>query len=62
MDGGANIYAENEFDTPDNSNRHLFLGTTFLFIRVAIHSAVRVFTGEADEIATQNLRLLRKKY
>jgi hypothetical protein len=32
---------------------------TFLFLRVAIHSAVRVFTGEADEIATQHLRLLR---
>jgi hypothetical protein len=26
----------------------------FLLFRVAIHSAVRVFTGEADEIATQN--------
>jgi hypothetical protein len=31
----------------------------FVFLRVAIHSAVRVFTGEADEIATQHLRLLR---
>jgi len=36
--------------------------TPFLFLRVAIHSAVRVFTGEADEIATQHLRLLRQSY
>jgi hypothetical protein len=28
--------------------------TPFLFLRVANHSAVRVFTGEADEIATQS--------
>jgi hypothetical protein len=35
---------------------------TFLFLRVAIHSAVRVFTGEADEIATQHLRLLRLNF
>ena len=26
---------------------------------VTIHSAVRVFTGEADAIVTQNLRFLR---
>ena len=58
-DGGANICAENELDMLDNSNRHFSLVDTFLFLRVAIHSAVRVFTGEADEIATQHLRLLR---
>jgi len=29
------------------------------YLRAAIHSAVRVFTGEADEIAAQKLRLLR---
>jgi hypothetical protein len=27
----------------------------FVFICAAIHSAVRVFTGEADEIAVQSL-------
>jgi len=50
---------ENEFDTPDYSNRHLLLDAAFLFLRAAIHSAVRVSTGEADEIAAQHLRLLR---
>jgi len=58
-DGGANICAENECDIPDNSDRHFSLADIYIFLRVAIHSAVRVFTGEADEIATQNLRFLR---
>jgi hypothetical protein len=58
-DGGANICAENELDTFDNSGRQKFIAVVTLFLRVAIHSAVRVFTGEADEIVTQNLRLLR---
>jgi len=58
-DGGANICAENEFDTVDNSDRQKFIAVVPLFLRVAIHSAVRVFTGEADEIATQHLRFLR---
>jgi len=53
-DGGANICAENEIDTLDNINTHVSLCNIFLLLRVAIHSAVRVFTGEADEIATQS--------
>jgi hypothetical protein len=36
------------------NNQHIALVGLLLFIRVAIHSAVRVFTGEADEIATQH--------
>jgi len=41
-DGRATLCAENEIDKPDNSSRQFPLGDTFLFLRVAIHSAVRV--------------------
>jgi hypothetical protein len=40
-----------------NTNHERFLAV--LNFRVTIHSAVRVFTGEADEIGTQYLRFLR---
>jgi hypothetical protein len=36
-------------------NTPLLLLQTFIFLRVAIHSAVHVSMGEADEIATQSL-------
>jgi hypothetical protein len=36
-------------------NTHIPFCETFLFLRAAIHSAVRVFTGEADEIAAQSI-------
>jgi hypothetical protein len=36
-------------------NTHIPLSGAFLFLRAAIHSAVRVFMGEADEIAAQSL-------
>ncbi len=36
-------------------NTDISLCGTLLFLRAAIHSAVRVFTGEADEIAAQSL-------
>jgi hypothetical protein len=50
MDGGANICAE---ATQFSSAKNLFFAdeNEHLFIWAAIHSAVRVFTGEADEIA-----------
>jgi hypothetical protein len=36
-------------------NKPLPLLQTFIFLRAAIHSAVRVPTGEADEIAAQKI-------
>jgi len=36
-------------------NTHISLSDAFIFLRAAIHCAVRVFTGEADEIAAQSL-------
>jgi hypothetical protein len=54
-DGGANICAENEFGTADRSVRQNFITTAFFILRVAIHSAVHVSMGEADEIATQKV-------
>jgi hypothetical protein len=45
---------KNAFDIFDNNISHLSLCDTFLLLRAAIHSAVRVFTGEADEIAAQS--------
>jgi hypothetical protein len=52
-DGGANISAES---TRFSSAKNSFFAdeNEILFIRVVIHSAVRVFTGEADEITTQS--------
>jgi hypothetical protein len=52
-DGGANICAEL---TRFSSAKNLFFAdeNEILFICAAIHSAVRVFTGEADEIAVQS--------
>jgi hypothetical protein len=41
-DGGANICAEKEFDAVDNNDRQKFIVIVPLFLRVAIHSAVRV--------------------
>jgi hypothetical protein len=54
-DGGANICAENDFDTFIAVSTHILLRTILFLLRAAIHSAVRVFTGEADEIAAQSL-------
>jgi hypothetical protein len=54
-DGGANICAENEIGTADRSVRQNFITTAFFILRVAIHSAVHVSMGEADEIATQKV-------
>jgi hypothetical protein len=53
MDGGANICAES---TQFSSAKNLFFADEkkTVFICAAIHSAVRVFTGEADEIAAQS--------
>ena len=59
MDGGATICAENEIDAVDCYVRHKFTAIVPFFLREAIHSAVHVFMGEADEIASQNSRLLR---
>jgi hypothetical protein len=62
MHGRATICAGKEFDTPEESNRQFHLDETFLFLREAIHSAVRVFTGEADEIAELSLAVFAVKH
>jgi hypothetical protein len=46
-------------DSVDCNVRHKLTSIVPFFLREAIHSAVHVSMGEADEIATQNLRLLR---
>jgi hypothetical protein len=53
-DGGANICAENKFGFLITVHAHILLFGILLKLRAAIHSAVRVFTGEADEIAAQS--------
>ena len=40
-------------------NSHFLLLHTRCFLRVAIHCAISVSTGEADEIAARSLWLLR---
>jgi hypothetical protein len=47
-------FARNQLDFHQQKACFLLMKMKFVFICAAIHSAVRVFTGEADEIAAQS--------
>jgi hypothetical protein len=47
-------FARNQPDFHQQKTCFLLMKMKFVFICAAIHSAVRVFTGEADEIAAQS--------
>jgi len=47
-------FARNQLDFHQQKTCFLLMKMKFVFICAAIHSAVRVFTGEADEIAVQS--------
>jgi hypothetical protein len=48
-------FARNQLDFHQQKTCFLLMKMKSVFICAAIHSAVRVFTGEADEIAVQSL-------
>jgi hypothetical protein len=47
-------FARNQLDFHQQKTCFLLMKMKSVFICAAIHSAVRVFTGEADEIAVQS--------
>jgi len=47
-------FARNQLDFHQQKTCFLLMKMKSVFICAAIHSAVRVFTGEADEIAAQS--------
>jgi hypothetical protein len=60
-------FARNQLDFHQQKTSFLLMKMKAVFICAAIHSAVRVFTGEADEIAAQSycgfcVRISKKRH